>query len=183
MGNSILNGLGNAFGVLEKVAPTVALAVAGPLAGTAVTYLERALGLAIGSGAEKIAAALQAPTVDQLEAMQKADQDFALAMSQLNISFDNLNDDRASARAREMAIRDRTPRVLAYALTAGLFGFIGLLLLVKDIPPNSMQALNLALGSIATAWVAVISYYFGSSSGSHAKDLLLYHSTPATEVR
>ncbi|HYZ21927.1 MAG TPA: hypothetical protein VE690_07180 [Rhodopila sp.] len=184
MGNPILDVLGNAVPLLEKVAPTIALAVGGPLAGTAVTYLGRALGLDVGSDPEKVAAVMAAPTPEQLEAMQKADHDFALAMGQLNLSLEKQNDeDRTSARAREMTVKDRTPRILAYALTAGLFGFIALLLLVPHIPDNSMQALNLALGSIATAWVAVISYYFGSSSGSQAKDLLLYHSVPTGQGR
>jgi hypothetical protein len=68
--------------------------------------------------------------------------------------------------------------VLAYALTVGLFGFVVLLLSVKNIPETSAQALNLTLGSIGTAWVAMISYYFGSSRGSQAKDLMLFNSTP-----
>lgn len=83
-----------------------------------------------------------------------------------------IEDDRASARAREAMSKDRTPSVLAYILTGGLFLFI-VLLPVKDIPPGSARVVNLTLGSIGTAWVRIISYCFGSSSGSKSKECCL----------
>ena len=179
MANQVSTVLADAAPLLEKTAPAIASAVGGPLAGTAVPFLEKAFGLAPGAGAPAVAAVLASATPDQIAAMKKADSDFALAMRQLDISLDKQDDDdRASARTRETTLKDRTPAILAYALTAGLFGFITLLIL-KTLPPGSEQPLNLTLGSMATAWVAMISYYFGSSRGSQAKDVLLYNSVPA----
>lgn len=165
--------------LLETVAPTIATAVGGPLAGTAVTFLERALGLDAGSGAQPVAAVLATATPDQLAAVKKADNDFAVQMRQLDISVEKLDyDDRVSARQREAAVKDYTPAALAYLLTVGLFGFIVLLMLV-DVPASSANVLNVVLGTVAAAWGVMIAYYYGSSSGAKAKDLLLLQSPPA----
>jgi hypothetical protein len=181
--NPILEALGGVVPLLEKLAPTIATAVGGPLAGTAVTFLEKALGLAPGAGAQSVATALSAATPEQLAAVKAAENDFTVKMRELDISVTKLDDDdRESARAREAAIKDATPAILAYVLTIGLFGFIVLMSLVS-IPPSSAQALNLTLGSIGTAWVAMISYYYGSSRSSQSKDLMLYNSVPATPAR
>jgi hypothetical protein len=88
---------------------------------------------------------MSSATPEQLVAFKKADNDFAEQMRELDISLEKLGDDnRASARSREMANRDRTPAVLAYTLTVGLFRSAVLLLTVKDISPTSAQALNLS---------------------------------------
>jgi hypothetical protein len=180
MSNAILDALGGTVPLLEKLAPTIATAVGGPLAGTAVTFLEKALGLAPGAGAPAVATVLSAATPEQLAAVKAAEHDFTVKMKELDISVSKLDeDDRASARVREMTLKDWTPAILAYVLTVGLFGFIVLLSLVT-IPPTSAQALNLTLGSIGTAWVAMITYYYGSSRSSQNKDFMLFNSAPAT---
>ena len=182
MANSVLDTLSDFIPLLGRIAPALATAIGGPFAGTAVTVLEQAVGVTPGAGPDAIAAALKSATPDQLEKIQKADQDFAVSMRNMDIALDKQdNDDRASARAREMALKDPTPKVLAYVLTVGVFGIITLLLW-HGMPANGEQPLNLVLGSIATAWVGMISYYFGSSRGSQAKDLMLYNSVPATSA-
>ncbi|HEY4040325.1 MAG TPA: hypothetical protein VGM32_00605 [Rhodopila sp.] len=180
MSNAILDALGGTVPLLEKLAPTIATAVGGPLAGTAVTFLEKALGLAPGAGAQAVATVLSTATPEQLAAVKAAENDFAVKMKELDISVTKLDEDnRSSARVREMTLKDWTPAILAYVLTVGLFGFIVLLSQV-DIPATSAQALNLTLGSIGTAWVAMITYYYGSSRSSQNKDFMLFNSTPAT---
>ena len=41
------------------------------------------------------------------------------------------------------------------------------------VPKNGNEALLLMLGALQTAFTGVIAYYFGSSSGSKAKDELI----------
>jgi hypothetical protein len=173
MSKPILEALDAVMPLIEKVAPMIATAVDGPLAGTAVTFLENSLGLEPGAGAQPVASLLAKATPEQLAALRTAEDNFTVKMRELHISILTLDDDRPSARARD-ALKDNTPAILAYVLTVGLFGFIVLMSLVS-IPPSSAQALNLTLGSVGTAWVAMISYYYGSSRGSQSKDIMLYN--------
>ena len=77
-------------------------------------------------------------------------------------------DDRASARAREIAVKDKTPQILAFI---SLFGFFGILtaLIFADIPPTAKDVLYVMVGVLGTLVTGVVQYYFGSSSGSSNK--------------
>ncbi len=64
------------------------------------------------------------------------------------------------------------PLFLAASSTAGLFSAIGMLM-EHNVPPESREALMVLVGSLATAWLAVMNYFFGSSAGSQAKTTIL----------
>jgi hypothetical protein len=167
-----------ALGLIGAVAPTIATALGGPLAGIAVRALGSALGLPDGTPPEAVAAAVATATPDQLLDVRRADQAFAAQMKQLDVDFDKVAaQDRASARAREVSVHDSTPAVLAYALTAGFFALLGLLAF-RGVPEVNASAVNILLGGLGTAWIMAMTYYFGSSSGSKTKDAMLFQSTP-----
>lgn len=77
--------------------------------------------------------------------------------------------DRASARERQSAVRDYVPGFLAVFTTLGFFGLLTVLL-YHTIPTANEHVEYIMLGSLGTAWVSVVGYYFGSSSTatSHA---------------
>jgi hypothetical protein len=129
-----------------------------------------------------LAAAVQGATPDQLFALKKADEDFQLQMTKLG--FENTAalealaaGDRASARGREVSVKDWTPRILAYFITAGFFGML-YWMMRHEIPATNKDMLLILLGSLGTAWIGVVTYYFGSSSGQDKATDLLHKSAP-----
>lgn len=177
------NDVGSA---VAKLAPMIATGLAGPMAGGAVTALEGVFGIATdGTLTDKqnaLAAAFSGATQDQLLALKKADQDYALQMAELG--FKNQEalaaltiSDMDSARKRESAVKDNTPKILAYAITLGFFGVLATLMF-GNVPVASKEVLYIMLGTLGTAWTGVTSYYFGSTAGSSEKTKLLAASTP-----
>lgn len=171
-----------AKGILSKFAPVLASAVGGPLAGAATSAIIGALGLAPDTTPEQAATAVVGATPDQMLQLKKADQDFAEKMKQLGIDADKLgNDDRASARAREAAVKDRTPAIMGYTLLVGSLGAAAAVL-AGYVPDTSLQA-GVVLGYLFSEAKQVLSYYFGSSSSSEAKTAMIYNSTPGAPSR
>jgi len=165
--------------VVKSIAPTIGTALGGPLGGVAGLALSKALGVSDDSAKDEtaMAAAIQGANPDQLLALKKADQDFALQMQQLG--FKNIEaleaiaaGDRASARDREIKTGDWTPKVLGITITIGFFGLLSWLL-CKEPPEKSRDILNIMMGSLGSAWIGVVSYYFGSSVGSARKTELM----------
>lgn len=81
-------------------------------------------------------------------------------------------DDRANARGMQTSTRSWVPAALAVAVTLGFFGVLAAMMLGTIKSPNN-DALLLMLGSLGTAWGAIISFYFGSSASSKDKDATL----------
>ncbi len=160
--------------LVRTVAPTLASAVGGPLAGMATRVISDALlGKPDGTEAELIEAA-KAATPDQLVALKNAEADFILRMRELDIDLERLsNEDRANARDREVKVGDKTPKVLAAVITVGYFGV--LFWMLKNGLPSSggSEAMLVMLGTLGTAWGGIVAYYFGSSAGSRDKNRMI----------
>lgn len=166
--------------IVASVAPWIGTALGGPLGGMAVTAIADALGLPDKTEAA-IKGALAGVTPADLMAIKNADQAFALKMQELG--FQNTQameriaaDDRNSARLREAAVNDHTPRNLAYAITIGFFGVVGLMMFSEQAQEAS-EVLFILVGSLGTAWTNVMAYYFGSTAGGKLKSELLAKST------
>jgi hypothetical protein len=156
-----------ALQVLRTVAPTIALAAGGPFGPLAATAISAVLGTP-PNDAKAAEAALLTATPDQLLALKKAEDDFQVQMKTLDISEEKLSfDDTANARAREAAVKDWTPQILAYAVTIGFFGILAFLLW-NGKPPGG-DVIMVMLGALGSAWTGIVSYYFGSSAGSASK--------------
>ncbi len=163
--------------VISTVAPTLGLALGGPLGGAAGTFLAKALGVPEGDDSA-LSATLTGASPDTLLALKKADNDFKAHLADIGVQESQLTmADVASARQREMALKDYTPSVLAYILTAGFFGLV-FALLQYDVPVENKAVLFQLSGILGTAWIGCVGYYFGSSASSRTKDVMLWHATP-----
>jgi hypothetical protein len=157
-----------ALQILQTVAPTVALAVGGPFGPLASAAISAVLGTPPGDDKAAETALLTA-TPDQLLALKKAEEEFQIRLKELGIEESKLvYDDIANARAREIAVRDSTPQILAYGITAGFFGVLGYLVAYGK-PAVGGDVVLVLLGSLGTAFTGIIAYYFGSSAGSASK--------------
>lgn len=102
--------------------------------------------------------------------LAKLEQDIRVKAMELEAS------DRASARQREVAVRDWTPAVLAYLTIAMFLGYIAAVTFwptFHDGMKLDKEFINIALGWLGGTASTVIAYYFGSSAGSAKKDDLL----------
>jgi hypothetical protein len=184
-----MSGWDDALSVVAKLAPTIGAVLGGPLLGGGISALESVFGLTPASTASTddrtaaLASAISGATPDQLLAMKKADQDYAVQMATLGFkdteSLASLNvQDRVSARLMQTETKSYTAPALAIFITLGFFSILAAMMLIA-IPPAAHDALMLMLGALGTAWISVVSFYFGSSAGSQKKDALLANSTPA----
>jgi len=164
--------------LVATVAPTLATALGGPLAGVAVAALSEALlGRKDGTEAE-IASAIQSGGADALVKIREAGNAFAIRMRELDIDVERIHAaDRASAREREAKTGDRwTPRILAATIVCGFLATVYAVLSgsVKGIvDPVAAGLIGTLIGYVSAKADQVVSYYFGSSSGSADKTALL----------
>ena len=155
---------------LKQIAPTVATALGGPLAGMAVAAVSKAIGVDESKVGDLISN--NKLTADQIAQVKLAEIELQTQAQELGLNFEKLAvDDRKSARDMQAAIRSKVPPTLAAIVTLGFFGILVMMLLGKVDSNN--PAILMMLGSLGTAWTGIIAYYFGSSAGSQAKTDLL----------
>lgn len=167
--------------IIRTVAPWIGTALGGPLGGMAVEAAANALGLS-DKTIDAVKTAIIGATPEQMLALKQADQAFAIQMQALD--FKQISDlealaagDRASARSMQTAKPSPVPALLSLLVTGGYFGIlVGVMLGWLHI--DDSQALLLMLGSLTTAWGAVMAFWFGTTRDSGVKTQLLANSTP-----
>jgi hypothetical protein len=162
-------------GWLSTIAPTIASALGGPLAGLAVEAVSKAIGIDPKDVAKTIADGKL--SADQIAQIKVAEIEMAARAQELGLDFAKLAvDDRKSAREMQSINNSFIPGAMALVVTVGFFGIL-IGLMTEHF--KTSEALLLMLGSLGTAWTGIIAFYFGSSSGSRSKDELLHKSSPA----
>ena len=149
--------------LISSVAPTIASALGGPVAGMAVKALSGALFGHEEGSKDDIMAALSNPTGDQLAALKKIDADFKVQMKSLDIDLERIAaSDRDSARNMAILTHDLTPRILALAVVVA-WVVVQWFLLHNVIEPEMRELIARVLGTLDGALMLVLSYYFGSA--------------------
>lgn len=156
---------------LKQIAPTIATAFGGPLAGMAVTAISKAIGVEPDKVQDMISS--NKLSAEQIAQLKVAEIELQKQAQELGLNFEKLAvDDRKSARDMQAATRSIVPPLLAGIVTIGFFGIlIGMMYGKVSVADNT--ALMMMLGSLGTAWTGIIAYYFGSSAGSQAKTELM----------
>jgi len=155
--------------LLGQIAPSIATALGGPLAGVAVRTLSNALFGHEDGTEQQVSDALSSATPDQLATIKKIDADFKVRMKELDIDLERISaGDRDSARQMQRDTKDWVPKVLAVVITLGFFGIL-IWMLLNGMPKTGTEALLMMLGALGTAWTGVVNFYYGSSAGSKAK--------------
>jgi len=160
---------------LKTIAPTIATALGGPLAGMAVSAVAKAIGVSPDEVQSVISSGKL--TAEQVASIQLAELELKKQAQSMNLDFAKLiAEDKKSARDMQIATKSWIPALLAVFVTLGFFGIL-LGLMTEHF--KTSDALMLMLGSLATAWTGVMAFYFGSSASSQAKTELLAKSEPA----
>lgn len=159
---------------IGAVAPTIATALGGPLAGLATKAIVGALGLGDGASEAEIAKAVAGATPEQLLALKQADNKLVVDLETLGVERERIAQaDRASARDREARVMDFTPKVLATVIIGGFLATVYMVLAgyvdgLKD--PLTAALVGTLIGYVSAKADQVVAYYFGSSASSKAKD-------------
>jgi hypothetical protein len=155
---------------LSKLLPTIATCLGSPLAGAAVEVAAKALGMSEAT-TDKVQKALTSGnlTAEQIAALQAADLQLKTRMAELGIDAEKLAaEDRMSARSMQTSTGSWVPPVLACVVTGGFFGIL-IGLLTGDLKLWESTTLSLLIGSLSTAFSAVLAFYYGASFKPPAK--------------
>ena len=179
-----MSGLKKLGESLLGIAPTLANAllpgVGGVVAGSALKAVSAAMGAKPGEEPgtpERIAQALSGGlTPEQMAALKKADNDFALQMKELDVDVMRLHaDDRASARRMQVKTRSWAAPILAFTIVAAFIGtVIGVFVLMAvdgeqaSSEPAMLTMLGAVIGYVSAKADSIVAYYFGSSEGGDA---------------
>lgn len=166
--------------VVAAVAPTLATALGGPLAGVAVKALASKLLNKPEATEEEVETAILGADPATLVRLKEIETEFRKELLAAGIKLEELAvADRSNARAREVSTNDPwTPRVLATVVVGGFLTTVyyvlsGRVTSLQD--PLVATLVGTLIGYTSAKADQVVSYYFGSSASSKSKDETLAH--------
>lgn len=172
--NKALNDL---KGLLGSIAPTLGLALGGPMGGIAGGFISKAL------GSDPSAVAKDPATISAL-IKSSSDPSLILKLKESDISFQEFlktndldleklaADDRASARSMAVQLRgqDSMTPVLAYGMILFffVFSFVAFFYIGK-LPSAALELASLILGACLREVGAIYAFKFGDTAASQGK--------------
>lgn len=159
--------------IVATVAPALATALGGPLAGVATRAIAaKVVGKESASEAEVEAAILGASGSDLVK-LKEVEARFAAEMTDAGVELERVAAaDRASARDRQASTGDWTPSVLGLAVIVGFFGVLAYIFRY-GLPAEGSEVLLLMVGALGAMTSQVGNYFFGSSVGSKTKETII----------
>jgi hypothetical protein len=161
---------------LTQIAPGIATALGGPLAGLAVTAISKALNI----DEKDVQSTIEQGklSAEQLSSLKQAEIELQSKAQELGLNFEKLAvDDRKSAREMQMSTKSFVPALLSILVVCA-WALIQYFLLTHVIAQEMRELVARVLGTLDGALMLVLSFYFGGSSDSQNKDDLLHRSSP-----
>lgn len=159
--------------ILKTVAPTLATALGGPLAGTAVQAISNALTGKKDTPEAELEAIVNQGNPETLLKLKQEDHNFKIEMEKLGITKEELvYKDIDSARQRHMIVKDREPAYLAYLAMIVFAGLVYLVIGQAQLFADNEFAkyiIGIVIGA-SIGWVdKAYNFFLGSSIGSKSK--------------
>jgi hypothetical protein len=158
---------------LPSMALTVASGVPGPV-GMVAGLISGVIGKTIKPDPAALDTAIQGATPDQIIALQEKDLDVKAAMAKMG--YDDLEElarvasaDTADARLMQRTDKSWIPATLALLVTFGFFSSLAAVL-HWGIPAAGHDVIISLITTEGTVWLTIITFFFGSSAGSAAKN-------------
>lgn len=164
----------------KTLAPLLGRALGGPLGGAAASFLADKLGIK-GSTIEAVTEVLNSGKLspEQITSIKAAEIDFQKFLEQNKIDLAKLDiANTQGARDMQIATKSWAPEILAYLTVTGFYTIL-ILMMMGVLTVSDQQALLILLGTLSAGFGAVMNFFFGSSRGSQAKDILLANAPPS----
>jgi hypothetical protein len=155
---------------LKTLAPTIATALGGPLAGMAVSAVAKA----IGCEPDEVQGIISSNklTAEQVASIQLAELELKKQAQSMGLDFAKLTvEDRKSARDMQIATKSMLVPSLAILIVSAFIGVV-IATLGGFAVVDSVLAGTL-IGYLSAKAEQVVNFYFGSSAGSKEKTELL----------
>ena len=151
-------------GLLKSLAPTIASAAGGPMAGMAVKMAATKLGIPNATANEIEDLIEREP--EKAVVLKQADAEFKNRIREMEIDLESFKtevEDRQDARKKNREANDWTPRIFIL-LALMLYGGFIVLVTVMPHDQNDETIISLVLGQLSSLLALGGSYYFGSSN-------------------
>ena len=156
---------------LATVAPAIATALGGPLAGVAVSMAGKALGLGDGATESDVEAAVLSGNPDVLVRLREVNTQFERDMKALDIDLERIHaGDRLSARDLAKTKGTFVQTALTVLFCSVFAVLMGQIFTGQEVVHSSMRDIaNFLLGTLTGILMQQMNFWFGSSSGSKEK--------------
>lgn len=162
--------------VINSVAPGLATAIGGPLAGAAVKVIaDKVLGTP-GASQEEVIQALSSGSLtgEQIVALKAAEQQFQLELERIDAARESAGMlDAQSARQQTVALAQASSSiawaapVISTVIVSGFFACVAMLFIVdRTWDERTANLLNVLFGALIPGFAQVCNYWLGSSAGS-----------------
>ncbi|AUS00482.1 TMhelix containing protein [Vibrio phage 1.275.O._10N.286.54.E11] len=157
--------------ILGSVAPTIATALGGPMAGAAVKFLGSQFLDDENAGEDQVAEFVRNSSPETLLKVKQADQVFAVQMEKLGVDVFKIEaQDKQNARSEHK--QSIMPSVMSIMLTVTVIGLIYMLFYVEP-PEGAKDALMVVLGMVLKEWANSMHFWYGTTRSSAEKTSMI----------